>query len=206
MTSRVADARVSLSLRLPRRIVDEVEAYAAKHGVSKTEAFLHYTQLGIEHDKQRASLDSVSAQLDEVLSLLRGHDFDTQQRGTCGDGPLSGRSAEDGQLRAGCLAMEAGRVRDAVAEVSSSYPAVLEAYLFGSFARGDYTDDSDVDIRLVLDRREPFTLRDLARFSKRIEQLTGRDADVVTATKVKNEALAAAIEREKVLVYEREAR
>ena len=39
---------------------------------------------------------------------------------------------------------------------------------------------------------------------KRIEQQTGREVDVVSADVIKNANLAAAIEREKVLVYERE--
>ena len=78
-----------------------------------------------------------------------------------------------------------------------------DAYLFGSFARGSQTAGSDVDVRLVIDRGEGFTLRELSHFAKIVQQETGRECDVVSAADVANEALAAAIDREKVLVYER---
>ena len=78
-----------------------------------------------------------------------------------------------------------------------------DAYLFGSFARGSQTAGSDVDVRLVIDRGEGFTLRELSHFAKIVQQETGRECDVVSAADVANEALAAAIDRERVLVYER---
>ena len=52
----------------------------------------------------------------------------------------------------------------------------------------------------------PFNLHDLFQFAKRIERMTGRKVDVVSTKDLKNESLAAAIEREKVLVYERAQR
>lgn len=89
-------------------------------------------------------------------------------------------------------------------EAADQFPAIVRAYVFGSCARGEQTPESDIDVRLVLDRSERFNLRDLAQFAKRVEQKTGLEVDVVTAEKVADPALSAAIEREKVLVYERE--
>lgn len=49
----------------------------------------------------------------------------------------------------------------------------------------------------------PFTLFEVSQFQKHLERACGRAVDVVTAKQIKNPNLAAAIEREKVLVYER---
>lgn len=116
---------------------------------------------------------------------------------TCsGDGRVepSGRSAD----------VECERVRDVVARAAAQFPAIRAAYLFGSFARGEFSDESDVDVRIEYDSDGSFRLRELAQFQKRIERGTGRNVDVVSARHLKNEGLARAIEREKVLVYERE--
>lgn len=50
--------------------------------------------------------------------------------------------------------------------------------VFGSAARGDETDSSDVDFLVSLDRGR--TLLDLARLELRLEELLGRRVDVVT--------------------------
>lgn len=102
------------------------------------------------------------------------------------------------------LASSGECVREAIAQAAAAFPAIRKAYLFGSFARGTFGDESDVDVRIEYDADGSFSLRELAQFQKRIEQATGREVDVVSARRLKNESLEAAIEREKVLVYERE--
>lgn len=101
---------------------------------------------------------------------------------------------------------EAAFVREAVAQAASEFPAIERAYLFGSFARGTFGSDSDVDVRIEYDHGMSFNLHDVSQFGKRIEQATGREVDVVSTDRIKKEGLAAAIERDKELVYEREAR
>ena len=55
---------------------------------------------------------------------------------------------------------------------------VSEAYLFGSFARGEQTPDSDIDLRLVCGATMTFgTLYDL---SLELEKELGRKVDIVT--------------------------
>ncbi len=98
---------------------------------------------------------------------------------------------------------ERARVLDAVARECANYAAITHGYVFGSFARGDFTAESDVDVRLEYDRKAPFSLFEVAQFQKHLERATGRAAEVVTAKKLKNPNFAAAIERDKVLVYER---
>ena len=97
-------------------------------------------------------------------------------------------------------------VRDAIAQSAERFPAIKKAYLFGSFAREDFDEESDIDIRIERDGGARFTLRELAHFADSIERATGRSVDVVSSRTISDPGLAAAIERDKELVYEREAR
>lgn len=175
------EPRIAVSLRLPPELVSEVEQFASEHHLSKTDAFLHFLNKGIESEKseqENAILARIEQKVSETLRLIQG------RQGI----------ANDKQF-----------VADKMREVCSRFPAIERAYLFGSFARGTYFEKSDVDIRLDIDTSRAFNLRDLEHFSKQIEQLTGRPADVVTARTIKNTALREAIEQDKELIYEREA-
>lgn len=184
MTTSIAPAResrVAISLRLPPVLVDTVERYAAEHRLSKTDAFLHFLSKGITAESggdAATALERIEEKVSETLRLVRS------QHGA---------------------AAEKRVVMDAVIGACREFPSVRRAYLFGSFARGTFDDESDVDIRLEIDSSERFTLRDLTFFSKCIEEETGRSVDVITASNIKNESLRKAIERDKELIYDREA-
>ncbi|MEC4176549.1 nucleotidyltransferase domain-containing protein [Adlercreutzia sp. R7] len=98
--------------------------------------------------------------------------------------------------------IERAHVLDAVAAECARFAAITKGYVFGSFARGDFAAESDVDVRLEYDKTAPFTLFEVSQFQKHLERVCGRAVDVVTARQIKNPNLADAIEREKVLVYE----
>ncbi len=174
----VADTRIPLSLRLPPKLIRPIESYAAEHRISKTDAFIHFLELGLERNcKDRdKTLDEINNRVGEILDILK-----------------TAKSPKD----------ETEQVRNAVCEAAQSFPAILRVFLFGSFARGTFSDSSDIDLRIELDKTQQFNLHDMVHFSKRIEQKTGRTVDVVSAQDLKNENLAASIEREKVLIYER---
>lgn len=55
---------------------------------------------------------------------------------------------------------------------------VSEAYLFGSFARGEQTPDSDIDLRLVCGNTMTFGA--LYELSHELENELGRKVDIVT--------------------------
>lgn len=65
----------------------------------------------------------------------------------------------------------------AVSRVLSRYD-VREAYLFGSFARGDQTPDSDIDLRLVCG--DSMTFGTLSEISLELEKELGREVEIVT--------------------------
>jgi predicted nucleotidyltransferase len=76
------------------------------------------------------------------------------------------------------------KVQDRIAALRESIYAaaavngVREVRVFGSVARGDESDDSDIDFLVSLEPGR--TLLDLARFEVQLEQLLGRQVDVVT--------------------------
>ena len=175
--SAQAKPKTMVSIRLPRDIVDAVAAFAESRQMTKTQAYEHFLRVAL-NGGDALQLKQISSKLDSVLSLLKRENPDAND--------------------------ERDDVIGAIGTVLERFPAVDRAYLFGSFARGTFDSDSDVDIRLEIDRRKSFNLHDVAQCSKQIEQLTGRSVDLVTAAVIKNGQLAEAIERDGVLIYERE--
>ena len=91
-------------------------------------------------------------------------------------------------------------ISTAVSRVLTQYD-VSEAYLFGSFARGEQTPDSDIDLRLVCGNT--MTFGTLYELSYELEMELGRKVDVVTnPPEHMRPAFRKSIEQEEVLVYE----
>ena len=178
--------KVPVSLRLPVSLAKQVEQYANENRLTKTDAYEHFLRLGLEcsgsEESSTAQLSSLAEKLDKILYFV---------------------SLDGEELGDECSVDEKEKAKQAIREASAQFPAIKKAYLFGSFAHGTFTDNSDVDIRVKLDRSIPFNLRDLAQYSKRIERACGREVDVVSAKKIKNKQLETAINRDKELVYER---
>ena len=80
---------------------------------------------------------------------------------------------------------------------------VVKAWLFGSFARGEETPLSDVDILVVLDHSQPIGLKFFGMWND-LEQLLGRPVDLVTEGSLADFARES-VERDKILIYERAA-
>ena len=88
----------------------------------------------------------------------------------------------------------------AASRVRAQYD-VSEACLFGSFARGEQTPDSDIDLRLVCSNT--ITFDKLYELSHVLEKELGRKVDVVTnPPKHMRPAFRKSIEQDEVRVYE----
>ena len=87
-----------------------------------------------------------------------------------------------------------------IAEYFKSQP-VLKAWLFGSFARGEETPESDVDILVSLDRSSPILLKLFAMWGD-LERLLNRRVDFVTEGNLASYAQKS-VDRDKKLIYER---
>ncbi|WP_035587191.1 nucleotidyltransferase family protein [Hippea jasoniae] len=75
--------------------------------------------------------------------------------------------------------------------------------IFGSMARGDFTQSSDIDVALFgVDRGNVMLVRD--RLNEKLNTL--RDVDLVVFEELKNDALKSKILKEGVVVYERNSK
>ena len=178
--SAVVEARQPVAMRLPRKDVEAVEKYARDNGITKTDAFLHFLHCGMQSESQAKDnrrLEAIEGTLQEILSRLP---------------------------TANSLSLNA--VISAIVTESRNFDAIKRAILFGSFARGEATANSDIDVRLEIDESGTFSLYDLARFQKAVGQRTGREVEALTAKDISNENLAAAIAREGIVAYEREGK
>lgn len=91
-------------------------------------------------------------------------------------------------------------ISTAASRVLAQYD-VSEAYLFGSFARGEQTLDSDIDLRLVCGNA--MTFGTLYELSHELEKELGRKVDIITnPPEHMRTAFRKSIEQEEVLVYE----
>lgn len=72
--------RNAVSLRLPPEITTAVDDYAHAHNVRKTDAYIHFLQLGLDVSEsyaesgnvQESDMRAIRIQLGEVLSILKG--------------------------------------------------------------------------------------------------------------------------------------
>lgn len=93
-------------------------------------------------------------------------------------------------------------INQTIAEYFKTKP-VLKAWVFGSFARGENTPESDIDILFVADRSEkPFTLFTMGSMYMDLKRLLGREVDLVEEGTLRPYASETA-ERDKKLIYER---
>ena len=78
---------------------------------------------------------------------------------------------------------------------------VLKAWLFGSYARGEQTENSDVDILVVLDHSQPVGLKFFGMYED-LRALLGRPVDLVVERSLAPYARES-VEHDRELIYER---
>ena len=89
-------------------------------------------------------------------------------------------------------------IKAAVTEVGKRY-GIKSAYLFGSYARGEAVEDSDVDI--IIDRGKIDGLIELSGFRLDLmRELNGNEVDVVTIGGVRPRFLDL-IKNDRILLY-----
>ena len=79
---------------------------------------------------------------------------------------------------------------------------ITKAWLFGSFSRGEETENSDVDILVDFDKNARIGLFKYASIYSDLKELLGREVDLVQNGALKAFAIESA-EQDKILIYER---
>lgn len=78
---------------------------------------------------------------------------------------------------------------------------IVKAYLFGSYARDNPRQDSDIDILVELDPSVPIGIEFVQMYLD-LKELTGKEVDLVT-TESLSKYVKPRVDREKQLIYER---
>ena len=81
---------------------------------------------------------------------------------------------------------------------------VLKAWLFGSYSRGEQHEGSDIDILILPDKSQHFSLFTLSGMYEDLKDLLGCEVDLITEGGLMPFARESA-ERDKILIYERAA-
>ena len=81
---------------------------------------------------------------------------------------------------------------------------VLKAWLFGSYSRGEQHEGSDIDILIIPDKSQHFSLFTLSGMYEDLKDLLGCEVDLITEGGLMPFARESA-ERDKILIYERAA-
>lgn len=90
-------------------------------------------------------------------------------------------------------------IKNAVVPIAKKYQ-IEKVYLFGSYARGDYNEESDIDLRI-----EKGNLRGmfaLCGFYSEVEEALQKSVDILTTGSLEPEFLHK-IQKDEVLIYER---
>ncbi|WP_315452308.1 nucleotidyltransferase domain-containing protein [uncultured Selenomonas sp.] len=90
------------------------------------------------------------------------------------------------------------RIRECIAPICKKYP-IRKAYLFGSYARGNATEKSDVDLRIEGDIKSFFMLGGI--YSELSDAL-GTELDLLSRLP-ESEAFKKNLKKDEVLLYER---
>jgi predicted nucleotidyltransferase len=84
-----------------------------------------------------------------------------------------------------------------------AYP-VEKAWIFGSYARGEQTRKSDIDIMVRFDKDVRISLFDYIRIMHSLKDLLHKKVDLVEEGQLRSWAQES-VEHDKILVYERES-
>lgn len=95
--------------------------------------------------------------------------------------------------------MNISTIADAVNGLAPLF-LIRNASLFGSYARGEATEGSDIDIVITSD--PGFSLFDAARFRRQLSERLGNEVDVISENALDGR-FGANVQRDKVLLYER---
>ena len=97
--------------------------------------------------------------------------------------------------------MDLATMKKVIADYFKTQP-IIKAWLFGSWARGEETPLSDVDLLVQYDETARVSLLKLASMSNFLTDRLDREVDIVPE-KCLRQRVADSVNRDKILIYER---
>ena len=97
--------------------------------------------------------------------------------------------------------MSTQMITKVIADYFKTQP-VNKAWLFGSYARGEETPDSDIDLLVEYDKNARISLLTISHMMGELEKSTGRRVDLIEDGCLLPFAVQSA-NRDKILIYER---
>lgn len=98
-------------------------------------------------------------------------------------------------------AMSTQSITHTISDFFKTQP-VHQVWLFGSYARGEETPDSDLDLLVRFDHSKPIGLFAYARMWRELEERLGMKVDLVEEGTLRP-AVEESINRDKKIIYER---
>ncbi len=111
------------------------------------------------------------------------------------------RQAWDGERMSHRPAIDKQEVAAAVAKIAVKYPEVSKVLLFGSFARGEQTDGSDVDLLVLFNGKKRYSR--CFDLKAELERELARPADMLTTLQGAQPYFLDELDKDLVTVYER---
>ena len=92
-------------------------------------------------------------------------------------------------------------IRDKIRPICEKYK-VEKVWLFGSYARGEAREDSDVDLHVKA--AEEMRFLELGGFYADLEEALGKEIDLITRIPEENKIFRRYVERDEILLYDRQ--
>jgi predicted nucleotidyltransferase len=94
--------------------------------------------------------------------------------------------------------------KDIIKKISDYFQTqpIEKAWLFGSFTRGEQSEESDIDILVNFSNNSKMSLLKYANIINNLEKITGRKVDLVEEGQLKPFAKKN-VDRERVLIYKK---
>lgn len=94
------------------------------------------------------------------------------------------------------------KVRNKACKIFKHYKEIKKAYLFGSYARNEAKETSDIDFFFILENNEVKTYKKAIRCFSDLELEFGKQIDIVTSYDI-DEFMKNVIKKGLILIYER---
>ncbi|MCL2025173.1 MAG: nucleotidyltransferase domain-containing protein [Coriobacteriia bacterium] len=99
-------------------------------------------------------------------------------------------------------------LKQSIADVLREYDYVEQASIFGSYARGEAGESSDLDLAVTYRDDDALTLLDIGGLKYNLEEATGKEVDIlddyqISEIRAKRPRFIKNLERDMELIYER---